>query len=538
MRLNEQGLLDRAQWEAKGYDLPKFDREAVTKATKENPFWIHFGPGNIFRAFQANVVQNLLNAGLLDRGLVVAEGYDYEIVEKMNHPHDDYNLLVTLKANGSVEKTVIGSVVESLTVNSENEADWTRLKEIFSKDSLQMVSFTITEKGYSLVNGKGDLLPGVPEDFANGPAKAMSYMGKVAALLYTRYEAGQKPVAMVSMDNCSHNGDKLYAAINTFAEKWAENGVADAGFKAYVNDKNKVTFPWSMIDKITPRPDASVEEILKADGVEELDPVVTSKNTWVAPFVNAEETEYLVIEDAFPNGKPEALTKGGLMFTERETVDKVEKMKVCTCLNPLHTCLAIFGCILGYEKISEEMKDEQLKKLVEVVGYEEGLPVVVNPGVLDPKEFIDTVLNVRIPNPFMPDTPQRIATDTSQKLAIRFGETIKAYATSESLNVEDLKLIPVVFAGWCRYLMGIDDNGNKFELSPDPLLETVCPVVAGVKLGEEINAAEVLKPILENKAIFGVDLYEIGMAEKVCGYFNEMIAGVGAVRETLKKYVG
>ena len=151
MKLNAQGLADRKQWEEKGYDLPKFDSAAVTAATKENPFWIHFGPGNIFRAFQANVVQNLLNQGLLDRGLVVAEGYDYEIVEKMNHPHDDYNLLVTLKANGSVEKTVIGSVVESLTVNSENTVDWARLKEIFAKDSLQMASFTITEKGYSLV---------------------------------------------------------------------------------------------------------------------------------------------------------------------------------------------------------------------------------------------------------------------------------------------------------------------------------------------------------------------------------------------------
>ena len=82
---------------------------------------------------------------------------------------------------------------------------------------------------------------------------------------------------------------------------------------------------------------------------------------------------------------------------------------------------------LGYTKISEEMKDEQLKKLVEHIGYQEGLPVVVNPGVINPKDFIDTVLNVRFPNPFMPDTPQRIATDTSQKLAIRFGETIKAY---------------------------------------------------------------------------------------------------------------
>ena len=82
--------------------------------------------------------------------------------------------------------------------------------------------------------------------------------------------------------------------------------------------------------------------------------------TYVAPFVNAEETEYLVIEDAFSNGRPE-LEKGGLMFTNRETVDKVERMKVCTCLNPLHTCLAIFGCLLGYRKISDEMNDPELK---------------------------------------------------------------------------------------------------------------------------------------------------------------------------------
>ena len=82
MRLNAQGLADRKQWEDKGYNLPKFDREAVTAATKENPFWIHFGPGNIFRAFQANVVQNLLNEGLLDRGIVAAEGYDYEIIAR------------------------------------------------------------------------------------------------------------------------------------------------------------------------------------------------------------------------------------------------------------------------------------------------------------------------------------------------------------------------------------------------------------------------------------------------------------------------
>ncbi|MBP3543338.1 MAG: mannitol dehydrogenase family protein, partial [Lachnospiraceae bacterium] len=304
MELSKSELQNKAQWEQAGYKLPQFDREAVERNTKENPFWIHFGAGNIFRAFQANVVQNLLNDGILDRGLIVAEGYDYEIVEKMNRPHDEYTILVTLKADGNVEKTVVGSVVESCILDSENQAEYDRLKEIFSKDSLQMASFTITEKGYSLVNGQGQLLPAVEADFAAGPEKPASYIGKVASLLYTRFLSGEKPIAMVSMDNCSHNGDKLYDAVKAFAEKWTENGLAEKGFLDYIVKKEKVSFPWSMIDKITPRPDTSVEEILKKDGINGLEPVVTSKNTYVAPFVNAEECEYLVIEDKFPNGRP------------------------------------------------------------------------------------------------------------------------------------------------------------------------------------------------------------------------------------------
>lgn len=536
MKLNEEGLKNREQWERAGYSLPQFDRKKMIEATKENPFWIHFGAGNIFRAFQANVVQNLLNQGELECGLVAVEGFDYEIIEKMYKPHDDYGILVTLKADGNVEKTVVGSIAESHTLDSDNEKEFTRLKEIFTKDSLQMATFTITEKGYSLVNGKGELLPDVAADFENGPDKPKSYIGKMVSLLYARYKAGEKPIAMVSMDNCSHNGDKLYAAANTFAEKWTGAGVAQEGFLKYVNDNSKVTFPWTMIDKITPRPDESVKDILKNDGVEELEPVITSKNTYVAPFVNAEECEYLVIEDAFPNGRP-GLEKGGFMFTTKETVDKVERMKVCTCLNPLHTALAVYGCLLGYTKISEEMKDAQLRKLVEIIGYTEGLPVVVNPGIIEPKDFIDTVLNVRIPNPFMPDTPQRIATDTSQKLAIRYGETIKAYQASDKLDVKELKLIPLVFAGWLRYLMGVNDNGEKFELSPDPLLTTVCPYVEGIKLGGSVDEDK-LKPVLSNEKIFGVNLYEAGMAKIVVDYLNELIAGTGAVRETLKKYVG
>lgn len=527
---------DRDAFLAAGYHLPEFDYDTVHKNTVEHPHWIHFGAGNIFRAFQANVAQNLLNSGVLDTGLIAAEGYDYEIIEKSYRPHDNLSILATLKADNTVEKTIVGSIMESLILDSKNEAEYARLREIFKNPSLQMASFTITEKGYATANAKGEFFPAVAADFEKGPEAPESYLGKVVSLLYTRYTHGVLPIAMVSMDNCSHNGDKLYAAVNAFAKAWTDNGLVEAGFLGYVNDQTKVTFPWSMIDKITPRPDAKVEAMLAEDHIGGLDAVVTSKNTYIAPFVNAEECEYLVIEDAFPNGKP-ALDKGGIIFTDRATVDKVEKMKVCTCLNPLHTALAIYGCLLGYTLISEEMKNPLLKNMVEVIGYKEGLPVVVNPGILDPKKFIDEVVNVRIPNPFLPDSPQRIATDTSQKLSIRFGETIKAYEASPDLHTEDLKLIPLVYAGWLRYLMGIDDEGREFTPSSDPLLEEARQYVADYELSFSPKDLSKLDALLANEKIFGVNLHAIGMDTLVKQYFAELSSGVGAVAATLKKYV-
>ena len=527
---------DRDAFLAAGYHLPEFDYDTVHKNTVEHPHWIHFGAGNIFRAFQANVAQNLLNSGILDTGLIAAEGYDYEIIEKSYRPHDNLSILATLKADNTVEKTIVGSIMESLILDSKNEAEYARLREIFKNPSLQMASFTITEKGYATANAKGEFFPAVAADFEKGPEAPESYLGKVVSLLYTRYTHGALPIAMVSMDNCSHNGDKLYAAVNAFAKAWTDNGLVEAGFLGYVNDQTKVTFPWSMIDKITPRPDAKVEAMLAEDHIGGLDAVVTSKNTYIAPFVNAEECEYLVIEDAFPNGKP-ALDKGGIIFTDRATVDKVEKMKVCTCLNPLHTALAIYGCLLGYTLISEEMKNPLLKNMVEVIGYKEGLPVVVNPGILDPKKFIDEVVNVRIPNPFLPDSPQRISTDTSQKLSIRFGETIKAYEASPDLHTEDLKLIPLVYAGWLRYLMGIDDEGREFTPSSDPLLEEARQYVADYELSFSPKDLSKLDALLANEKIFGVNLHAIGMDTLVKQYFAELSSGVGAVAAALKKYV-
>ena len=244
-----------------------------------------------------------------------------------------------------------------------------------------------------------------------------------------------------------------------------------------------------------------------------------------------------MIEDSFPNGRV-PLERAGVIFTTRNTVDMVERMKVCTCLNPLHTALAVMGCLLGYERISEEMKHPALHKLVCRIGYEEGLPVVTDPKIIHPREFIDTVVHVRIPNPFMPDTPPRIATDTSQKLAIRYGQTILNYQ-KQGKNLDDLEMIPIVYAGWLRYLMGIDDNGNSFEISPDPLLPELTARMSEICLGEQDKekVSKVLQPILDNEQIFGLQISSTPLYEKVLNDFMEMIAGNKAVEQTIEKEV-
>lgn len=523
MKLTTEGIRNRAAWLLMGVKLPGFDIAAMRQRTAEAPEWAHFGAGNIFRGFINSIAQSLLNSGAMQTGIIAVESFDFDVIDKIYKPYDNLSLNALMGADGSLDTEVLAGIAEGVKAS-----DYDRLFEIAEAPTLKLISFTITEKGYAVTDLSGGLSPLAAADIKNGPAAPKHAMAIAAAVLLRRYKKNGAPIAVVSMDNCSQNGCKLKNGITAVARGWIENGFADKDFLLYI--ESRVSFPWSMIDKITPRPNDGVRRKLEALDIEDMEPITTSKGTYIAPFVNAEIPQYLVIEDDFPNGRP-PFEEAGVYLTSRETVNKAETMKVTTCLNPLHTGLAVFGCLLGYKTIWEEMKDADLKRLVEMIAAE-GMRVVTDPGIIDPKSFVDEVINDRLPNPYMPDSPQRIATDTSQKIPVRYGETIKAYIKSAELDAGGLEAIPTVIAGWLRCLSAVDDEGNSFEPSADPMLDELRERLRGVKPGKPETAA-CARPLLENETLFGTDLIKAGLSDKIEKKLASMLEGRGAVRQAL-----
>ena len=212
MKLSLQSLPELA---AKGYLTPGFNVPAMRERTRRAPRWIHFGAGNIFRAFPAVLVQKLIEAGKMDSGVCVAECYDEEIIGKGFAPFDNLTAAVSLKHDGSVDKRVVGSIAEALAYSR----DFERIAQIMTAESLQIVSMTITEKGYAVRDPEAETM--------DAP---VTIIAKLCKLLYARYRAGARPVAMVSLDNCSHNGDLLKAGVLAVAESWRRRGVVEDGF--------------------------------------------------------------------------------------------------------------------------------------------------------------------------------------------------------------------------------------------------------------------------------------------------------------------
>ncbi|WP_103062289.1 mannitol dehydrogenase family protein [Actinomyces qiguomingii] len=541
MRLTIAGLQDRDAYLNAGVIVPGFDVATMQAAGRTRPRWLHLGAGNIFRVYLARIADDLFASGhhWPITAVVTTDpaGFDTRL-----GAHDLLTLSVTVNPDSSRDLRAIAGLAEGLA--TRREADLARLFALAVDPEVTLVSLTITEKGYAVHDGAGRLLPEVADAVAADPHGYQSHaMALLAAVLLARYEAGGAPITLMSCDNFSHNGDRLREAIDVVARGWVQAGTAPEAFLDFLSDPARVAFPITVIDKITPRPSPAVSEELARLGFADMD-LTESGGTSQAGFVNTEPTEYLIIEDAFAAARP-PFELAGAHVVERRVCDDFENMKVTTCLNPLHTALAVAGCLLRLPTIDAEMRDPALAALVNRLGWDEGLPVVSDPGVVAPADFLAEVLRTRFTNPYLPDDPARIAMDTSQKMPIRFGQTLLRYR-NRGLDMGTLTAIPLVIALWCRYLTGIADDGAPFAPSSDPRYEELHAHVADLPLGgtgggddavqdfaADLHAA--LHPILSDSTLFALDLYTTPLAAKIEALVARLLAGPGAVRATIEE---
>ncbi len=135
--------------------------------------------------------------------------HDKDVVQDAYKKFNDKILRVITHEDGNFEKELFASVADALFFDQSNPDGWNKLFKIFENPALQLATFSITEKGYNLWDSKGNLLPAIEDDIKNGPEAPKNNMASLTALMFARFKAGKYPMALLSTDNFSQNGEKL-----------------------------------------------------------------------------------------------------------------------------------------------------------------------------------------------------------------------------------------------------------------------------------------------------------------------------------------
>ena len=412
-------------------DMPGYDLE------QKNCSILHLGVGNFHRSHQAFYLHKLMKqkdsgwricgAGLMPQDI------------KMKEALVSQNFLYTLVTR-ELEKeeiALIGSIRDFIHTPTEPE----RFKELCMSRDLKILSLTITEKGYCYDNNWNldKANPNVRHDLDVKGETPLTAVGLIVYGLKKRLEAGAFPLTILSCDNIPENGDVLKKLLYQFLDETDDKELLE-----YV--KKSVTFPCTMVDRITPNTADENRTYLKEKyGITDEVPVF------------AEQFIQWVIEDRFAAGRPSWEEAGAQLV---EDVKPYELMKI-RLLNGGHSALAYLSLLAGYQFVDDAMNDPRIKDFVK--DYMRTLKKTLKPiAGIDYEEYIKTLVR-RFSNPAVRDKLLRLAEDGSSKI-LNF--IVGGLLILLKQN-EDVSPITSVLASWIVYLDQSRSN-TAFEVK-DPL---------------------------------------------------------------------
>jgi len=432
-------------------ELKKLPRP-VRKEAVAKPKIMHFGPGAFFRSFVASLINDVNQKDVEQWGIIAVSLNSEGSFNKLVGQDLVFNALSLSNTKKRVQ--TVSAISDFLVAKKERQS----VLDALSDEQIEIVSLTITEKGYHYNSDKKEL------DFSNQniiddlekPENPKTAVGFLVAGLRDRYLSGKVPFTVLSCDNLPNNGAVVKKTVIDFAQK------IDLSFAKWIS--KEVCFPSSMVDRITPATkEQDIINFAKEYGV--YDPAL----------VVHEEFFQWVIEAKFSSAKPKFELAGVQMVSN---VEFHEKMKL-RCLNGTHSALAYLGYLAGFRTIAECVSDHSVVNYIQYLWEEEIIPTLEMSEGENLNDYCSKLLE-RYQNSALEHKTWQIAMDGSQKLPQRILETVSDLLKNQK-NFQGLAL---AIAGWIKYVTGIDLNGETIDVR-DPLANDFAVIAKKSKTSED-----------------------------------------------------
>lgn len=402
---------------------------------------VHFGIGNFHRAHQAVYCDDLLNRGDTQWGITGISLRSSNMRDALK-PQDYLYTLATL--GETTEYRIIGAIKDVL-VAPESPSD---VIHLIASPFTQLISSTITEKGYYLASSEVDFdHPDLQAEFASldNPKTIYGFLAR-GLVLRAKQTHGEAKLTVMCCDNISKGGELLKAGVSSLLQrhspetlKWAETHVG---------------FVSSMVDRVCPATDDKLREAVSRG---------TGRNdAWP---VSAEPFSQWIIEGDFVGERPNFDHVGAVFVDD---IAPFERMKL-SYLNAAHTIASTLGYLSGDVFVHEALQREEIFNFMKQALVENVLPFAAVPDGYDGADYIEDVIK-RFQNGNLPYANLQVGTDSSQKIGQRWFPTIDVALAQNS----DVPYFEFCLGAWVVFIQTALKNG----VLNDPKKEAFAQVTA------------------------------------------------------------
>lgn len=372
----------------------QYDREAVSVGI------VHIGLGAFHRAHQAYYFDEYMNkTGDLNWGIAAVNlrKEDSATFAKVAACDGGY-ILKTISAKGNTEYQLIRSHISHTDWNT----NYNTAVDLVAQSNVKIITMTVTESGYYL-DSSGQLDTSATQIISEKNGEALqSIYSYLRAGLQKRVQSNAGPITIMCCDNLRRNGELLEENFLKYLQFMNDLELVD-----WI-DKN-ASFPSSMVDRITPKPTAELEQETQ----------VLFERPTDSPVLGEDFIQW-VIEDNFKTDFPK-LDKVDVTITKDIYSYEETKIRV---LNGGHTCLVYLGALMNFNTYDELMRDDELFHHYRAFEEQEVLPVLPSPLPFDANQYLETV-TTRFTNAYIADSVERICMDGFNKFPIFVLPTIR-----------------------------------------------------------------------------------------------------------------